>query len=102
MIVDVPPEAASTPAPPRRWFEFEIWWYVASAALSSAAVVIMTRLWNASMTLSPFNYSGDSISSAMYFKTVLQTGWYETQPDLGCPTGSTCTISRSPTSCNRS
>ncbi|SDP04801.1 hypothetical protein SAMN04515671_2789 [Nakamurella panacisegetis] len=71
----------------RPWYELEIWLYVGSAVLTSAAVVVMTRLWRASLTASPFTYAGDAISSAMYFKTVLQTGWYEYQPDLGAPYG---------------
>lgn len=63
-----------------------VWIYLSSALLSSAAVTVALRLWNARLSV-PFQYQGDAVSSAMYFKTVLQTGWYETQPDLGVPYG---------------
>ena len=62
------------------------WLYLASAVLAMVATTIMMRLWRATWSV-PFVYSGDGTSSATYFKTVLQTGWYESQPDLGAPYG---------------
>ncbi|MET3806574.1 phosphoglycerol transferase [Nakamurella sp. UYEF19] len=65
---------------------FEVWIYLAAAGLSTLAVTIMTRLWQATWSV-PFFYSGDAVASASYFKTVLGTGWYESQPALGVPYG---------------
>ena len=60
--------------------------YLFAAGLSLAAVTVMIRLWRAIWTI-PFAYSGDAIGAASMVKTTLGTGWYESQPLLGAPTG---------------
>ena len=83
--------AEPVPAPPatpgRNWLRnSELRFYLAVAPLSFLSFAVMTRLWRATWSV-PFFYEGDVISSAAHFKTVLATGWYENQPDLGVPYG---------------
>ncbi|MET3806920.1 phosphoglycerol transferase [Nakamurella sp. UYEF19] len=54
--------------------------------VTAVLLTFMMRLWRASLS-SPFYYSGDAVGSAEYFKSVMETGWYEYQPALGAPYG---------------
>ncbi|WP_029135520.1 hypothetical protein [Nakamurella lactea] len=72
---------------------FARWWsgsdlriYLAAVLTTAAAVTVMMRLWRVDWS-APFYYTTDSIGSAAHFKTVLATGWYESQPRLGFPYG---------------
>ncbi len=62
--------------------------YLASAVASLAATVYALRLWEADLRV-PFGYSGDAVAVGAHVKTVLETGWYESQPLLGFPAGQT-------------
>ena len=88
-------EADPAPTPPGRppagpatnWLRASgLRFYLVVAPLSFLCFAVMTRLWRANWSV-PFFYEGDVISSAAHFKTVLATGWYENQPDLGVPYG---------------
>ena len=90
--VDAPdPDPPASPvAPdrsPRRWsWAVEVLLYVAAAALATAIAARTLRLWEATWSV-PFLYVGDAVAVQAHAKTVLETGWYETQPALGAPAG---------------
>ncbi|MFX3632169.1 MAG: hypothetical protein ACE3L7_08840 [Candidatus Pristimantibacillus sp.] len=48
------------------------------------SLIWVLQLWNADLTI-PFGYSGDSLSASMTIKTVMDYGWYITNPSLGAP-----------------
>ncbi|MCS5496237.1 hypothetical protein NY547_03160 [Cnuibacter physcomitrellae] len=60
--------------------------YATAAVLSLAALWIGFDLWHVDWTV-PFWYSGDALAVASHFKTVIETGWFTYQPDLGAPYG---------------
>ncbi len=60
--------------------------YLATALLTSVVVTLAVQLWKVNLRV-PFNYAGDAVASAMYFKTTLETGWFETQDRMGAPYG---------------
>lgn len=65
------------------------WWgtaYLAAALLSAAGVTFAMKLWRADWTV-PFFDRNDALAVAAHFKTVSETGWYESQPLLGAPYG---------------
>ena len=67
--------------PTREWFL-----YVYSAAITTASVVLIMRLWRANTSV-PFFSSGDAAISAGYFKNISLTGWITGQANLGVPFG---------------
>ncbi|TWX40280.1 hypothetical protein ES689_02095 [Frigoribacterium sp. ACAM 257] len=65
------------------------WWgtaYLVSGVLAAAGVVFAMKLWRADWTV-PFFDRNDALAVAAHFKTVSETGWYESQPLLGAPFG---------------
>lgn len=67
------------------------WWtetglYLVAAVLTSALTAVVLRLRLADLAV-PFYYVGDAMPVGAHFKTVLETGWYESQPALGAPAG---------------
>ncbi len=60
--------------------------YLIAMVITAGCLTWMSRLWQATLSV-PFNYTGDAVGSAAYFKDVLQVGWYENQPNLGAPYG---------------
>jgi len=70
----------------RRPLVAELALYVLTAVVSSAAAVAALELWRADLA-APFTYSGDALAIAAHVKTVIETGWYESQPLLGAPAG---------------
>lgn len=64
----------------------EAWTYAASLLTTLAAMVWALHLWAADLRV-PFGYVGDAVAVAAHVKTVLETGWYESQPLLGWPAG---------------
>ncbi|TFD39217.1 hypothetical protein E3T40_01730 [Cryobacterium sp. TMT1-19] len=60
--------------------------YLAASTVSLIAAIVILRVWRADMTI-PFAYLGDATNIAGYFKSILETGWYETQPLLAAPFG---------------
>ena len=60
--------------------------YLASVVLTALATTFVLKLWRADWHV-PFFYSGDALAVAAHFKTLLETGWYESQPLLGAPAG---------------
>lgn len=83
------PEAATAVDPPRRRPSprlGELNLYLAAAGLTCVFTTLALRLWNASRAI-PFTYSADALGVGAHFKTILETGWYESQPALGAPFG---------------
>lgn len=65
------------------------WWgttYLVSALLAAAGVAFAMKLWRADWSV-PFFDRNDALAVAAHFKTVSETGWYESQPLLGAPFG---------------
>jgi hypothetical protein len=62
--------------------------YVLAAALSLGAVIIASKLWLANWRI-PFNYRGDAVLYLAHFKTVFETGWFDSSGLLGAPIGQT-------------
>jgi phosphoglycerol transferase len=68
------------------------WWRASAAvrlygAVALAAVVeavVVLRLWQADLRI-PFDYRGDAVFFEMMVKTVVDHGWYLTNPQLGAP-----------------
>lgn len=60
--------------------------YVLAAVLSLVAVWFGLDLWNFDWRV-PIYYSGDALAVASHFKTIIETGWFTHQPDLGAPYG---------------
>ena len=60
--------------------------YGAAAAVSLLAVWFGLNLWAVDWRV-PFYYSGDALAVASHFKTIIETGWFTHQPDLGAPYG---------------
>lgn len=67
------------------------WWraasFYAALGLVSAAAAIRATGVNGRGWGIPLGYSGDALSGGAQFKNVLETGWYEWNPDLGAPWG---------------
>jgi hypothetical protein len=80
----------STRQPIRRTFrwvrETEGSIYVLATALTIVLVAFATRIWHADWDI-PFYEAGDASLIAAHFKTVFETGWFETQSLLGAPAG---------------
>ena len=69
------------------WFRnAEIAVYLSAALVTAALTAIALQLWRADLGV-PFNYSGDALATGAHFKTVIETGWYESQSLLGAPNG---------------
>ena len=70
-----------------RWFRnAETAVYLSAALVTTALTAVSLQLWRADLRI-PFNYSGDALATAAHFKTVIETGWYESQSLLGAPSG---------------
>jgi phosphoglycerol transferase len=64
-----------------RWFP-----YALAALFSLIAVWFGLDLWNLDWRV-PLYYSGDALAVGSHFKTIIETGWFTHQPDLGAPYG---------------
>ncbi|MDO9395146.1 MAG: hypothetical protein Q7T71_01230, partial [Herbiconiux sp.] len=60
--------------------------YALAALLSLAAVWFGLDLWHLDWRV-PIYYGGDALAVASHFKTIIETGWFTHQPDLGAPYG---------------
>ncbi len=58
--------------------------YFSAFFLSLFILYITTGLWKLDLH-SPFSYSGDAITSGVFIKTVIETGWNVINPHLGAP-----------------
>jgi hypothetical protein len=58
--------------------------YVVAAVASLIAAVVLLRLWNADLYV-PFDYRGDALFFEMQTKSIVEHGWYLTNPRLGAP-----------------
>ena len=67
----------------RRWIAAL---YAGTALGAFVVAVFALQLWSARLDV-PFVYTGDGLSTAAHIKTVLETGWYESQSLLGAPAG---------------
>ena len=75
-----PPEAQ--PPARQRWRAFAA--YAVAAAVSVIAAIVLLRLRGADLHI-PFDYGGDLFLGAMVVKSILEEGWYLTNPHLGAP-----------------
>jgi hypothetical protein len=62
--------------------------YATTAAVTALVTAVALQLWRADLSV-PFNYSGDALPTGAHFKTVIETGWYESQSLLSAPAGQT-------------
>lgn len=92
-----PPPAAGPRAPGpvpgerrrvRRGTVLEVVAYALAAVGAAVAGAWSQRLWLADLSV-PFSYAGDAVAVSAHVKTVIETGWYESQPLLGAPAGQT-------------
>jgi hypothetical protein len=60
--------------------------YATAAAVSLTAAVYLLKLKGADLRV-PFNYGGDALLFCLIVKSVVQHGWYFTNPDVGAPAG---------------
>ena len=77
---------ATRPNPFRRWLHTDGPWYFLSAGITALLTYFALALYKANLHV-PWNYAGDSLPTGAHFKTVIEEGWYEHQPDLGAPFG---------------
>ncbi|WP_291047886.1 hypothetical protein [Herbiconiux sp.] len=60
--------------------------YALAALFSLIAVWWGLNLWQLDWKV-PLYYSGDALAVASHFKTIIETGWFTHQPNLGAPYG---------------
>jgi len=60
--------------------------YLITLIGSTLTTVTSLKLWKADWSI-PFTYGNDSILNVAGFKTIIETGWYESQPLLSAPAG---------------
>jgi phosphoglycerol transferase len=60
--------------------------YIVGAMLSVAIVAFLLRLWRTDLTL-PFIDRSDAAVTSMCVKSIIENGWYLTNPRLGAPNG---------------
>jgi phosphoglycerol transferase len=60
--------------------------YGGAALVSLLAAVLLLELWKADLRV-PFDYGGDALSFALVVKSIVDHGWYLTNPSLGAPFG---------------
>lgn len=70
----------------RRLRNAELAVYGAAVAVTALVVAVALQLWRADISV-PFNYTGDALPVGAHYKTVIETGWYESQSLLGAPAG---------------
>jgi phosphoglycerol transferase len=61
--------------------------YALAVLLSVAIVALLLRLWRADLTMPFINPRGDGAFTSMFVKSILENGWYLTNPRLGVPEG---------------
>lgn len=71
----------------RRGMLHSTWTLYAAAALLSLVTVWFARDLGSIDWRVPLYFNGDALAVASHFKTVIETGWYESQPLLGAPYG---------------
>lgn len=84
-------EPLSPGAPPRlvSWWVRSDWGlYLTTVLFTVFATVQAMDLWSANLR-APFGYLNDATAVLAHFRTVMQTGWYENQSQLGAPLGQT-------------
>ena len=89
MPVNEPPEAQSDAAASTRTSlarRDQILAYLAVLAVPFVAAVLFLRVHTSDLRV-PFTYHGDVVSFALLVKSVVDHGWYLTNPDLGAPRG---------------
>ncbi|WP_157155322.1 hypothetical protein [Diaminobutyricimonas sp. LJ205] len=62
--------------------------YLLTLVVSSIATWFALDLQRANLR-APLEYQGDALAVGAHIKTVIETGWYESQPLLGAPAGQT-------------
>lgn len=61
--------------------------YSITAFLSLFGAIVVLNLWDLSLIRYPFQFKDDSVLMAMLTKTVIETGWYLSNPQIGVPGG---------------
>ncbi|GGF14062.1 hypothetical protein [Subtercola lobariae] len=61
-------------------------WYALTAGITALLTYFALGLRYAALSI-PWLYNGDALSTADHFKTTLEQGWYEHNPNLGAPSG---------------
>lgn len=62
--------------------------YALATLLSLAIVTVVLRLWQADLRL-PFIHRSDAVFTSVFIKSIIDNGWYLSNPHLGAPGGST-------------
>jgi phosphoglycerol transferase len=60
--------------------------YGAAAGISTIAAILLLQLWRADLHV-PFEYRGDVLLNAFLVKSVIEHGWFWTNPSVGAPIG---------------
>jgi phosphoglycerol transferase len=85
--VDGQPDARTdAPASPKTARRRALSAYLTALVLPLAAAVLLLGV-RASDLRVPFNYHGDAVSYALLVKSIVDHGWYLSNPDLGAPHG---------------
>src|SRR5215831_12797263 len=58
--------------------------HAAAAAITVLATFLVLQLWDANLRV-PFHYGGDALVFGLLTKSVVDHGWYLTNPHLGAP-----------------
>jgi phosphoglycerol transferase len=61
--------------------------YALAALLSIAIVVLLLRLWRTDLTTPFIDPRGDGAFTSLFVKSIIENGWYLTNPRLGVPEG---------------
>lgn len=61
-------------------------WYLLTAGVTAFFTYFALDLNRAKLGV-PWLYTGDALATADHFKTTLEQGWYEHNPNLGAPWG---------------
>lgn len=74
--------------------------YLFAAAISILCSLIVLNLWDIKLLYTPFVYTGDELFYTMTIQSVLDTGWYLTNPMIGAPGIHTLVDFPTPEGCN--
>jgi phosphoglycerol transferase len=91
--VSAPPVARRRSAPSRvatidyAQIGREALWVGAAMALSLLVAVVTWRLWRANLRFPIFSVNGDVAYELVMVKSIMQHGWYESNPNLAAPLG---------------
>jgi phosphoglycerol transferase len=70
----------------RRELGAELAWGAATALIAFGLAAIALHLWDADLRV-PFSYKGDGVLNQVAVKSMLDHGWFQSNPDLAAPFG---------------